>query len=1748
MKEDALWLSRSVQVEEVSALRIVVLEWQTRLSARLAQGKFDERASQGWNAKQSKKGDQACGERENDHELKRRSGLLKLLMQERQYATEAAYLLAFVSTDLDDPKATRGPSQASSIRHTVMLACRDELLKAWKMDTSSPSHFVVSSVGFIESRLHELTRPAGWLEDSEEAENLELLRCQTLVVQTIHTLQALFNAFFSSSLPHADALVAWFGFMKKANFLDSLQSMHSQSADSEFHIIRSLVALVSLAALKLPEVLSAIPSWAALVNTPNENNNAQPYIRNLSCVEQITSCLWEAVAAPTLPAGPAMLAWSIILTAIAETASSSQELRDTRQSQLAIDRYEYAQRAESEGTSEAAAARAPTRRSSMSSDSSQQTFFEDVVDKVRDVTQGESSTLELAQTSVDGLKVFNTIEDLSVLFSTGISSDLGGQFGLSARSALLVLLKGSLDFVEYQEVTVDCCLTILTGGQSLWDRFDRSRGLSALEPSLAFLDDESGLMSRLWSMALHRFPFESLPLLRLCQALCIPAREVQGVVAAALQNTETLTVVHNESLSDLRPLEVGEQTTVALCNDVDLMALQFPFLIDRSLEFHRSFKSSRNQGSLGSIIIPADTPGQVLSGGKPRVIAWHHPQSLFTYFFLVVKLAFDQRSNPRELEVAAVYEVCTEIIGLLAAVMFPSGLSPRHLDPSIQEAVLQQPVSDSDSMASLILDLFESQLYRGALTFSDSVPLVLLTNCVRFTYALSFANPKRVWSFLASSCFLGMKGSESRLISAVSNLELPTGQYSLLTSSLRLFESLLHDALTYSGTRYTESRALTRFHEEDSARDPRTPAADTVKKVLVNFTRIFVDVFESSRGWKFASIEERLDLNTRICNVFDKILNTFYTVDDSRDANARLSACLAPAAEYLVEVFLARPHISLAAQALIDLILEGLETPVSTVFVRHWLKWQSHTRAALTLGTRLMRLGRFLNRHQSRLQQQLFDCIQPLTRLYAAYSGYRIGVVELLNSLVYGESEDGSEPRSLLNSIEQANMRYFVDVLSHFDYPFVRPSLEIAIWKLLSNAVSHRQQWFALYLLNGKSPREWLQNKDWEKGPPGIGRPVFRIALAQLARIANFRSDKASAVLDFIASAVDFSPAAMNMLEEHGKLDSALQIISSLTSPAASSQADPERSPHLHFQAAATAVGIIAMLQHHCNEKYVRKEDRPPILRDIIKSLDFLLNNGAKRPAYNASLHDSLKKNFDKRFPSHKLASFKKTSLNPAVLGTEFFYDVNAMRLFLRKHPSWNPRYDESITQEIARANLNLSLVQAQVNLFFAWKLLVSELDFEVREMNLSHNYYINTMKTCLEANLEGRIPERFFDDLAQARTDLALMLAQRFPRQTHRDEKIIDVLHLAWKVIQETAPNVGDALTSQDAEYVRTLLRLLYLLLGAGATIISSRDTWDKAKDETDVGLALELLDRIGSHAFRTLINALHDDPSKILPADFALINALLRSCLHFPGVDRHSQALCAIFVDNGTMRLASTLLSWADRLAANGDPVYGEISTEYLVELSRVPILAESMLVGGVLDEMLTARLFQLYRRPCGIGPFEEPARMYAIWTRGMLPLLANILSAVGAPAASDISSFLNLFQPQLERASGSFDLDAPTQPRRTGAGGITLAMVSEAQSLSLIAAILAQFREAGASAGIVGADVAELPWDGAAVRLDLETLLQRQNTLRARLVPLGAREEAWARKRPTSSGSKAESRYEEMVVKDMGITLSLLGNDDE
>lgn len=171
--------------------------------------------------------------------------------------------------------------------------------------------------------------------------------------------------------------------------------------------------------------------------------------------------------------------------------------------------------------------------------------------------------------------------------------------------------------------------------------------------------------------------------------------------------------------------------------------------------------------------------------------------------------------------------------------------------------------------------------------------------------------------------------------------------------------------------------------------------------------------------------------------------------------------------------------------------------------------------------------------------------------------------------------------------------------------------------------------------------------------------------------------------------------------------------------------------------------------------------------------------------------------------------------------------------------------------------------------------------------------------------------------------------------------------------------------------------------------------------------------------------------------------------------------------------------LYSWSDSLAIDGDPVYGELSILFLLELSTIPPMAEQLAIDGVLGQISAANITAYLRRGV-VNALVDSAgvqRCYNIWVRGILPLLLNILDAVGTSIGTEVAIFINQFPNLLKQACEAFDTPETSRTVRKGMlKQVTLRSCSEVHSLSLIVYILAGFRQA--NGGVPG--IPEVKWD--------------------------------------------------------------------
>ena len=422
----------------------------------------------------------------------------------------------------------------------------------------------------------------------------------------------------------------------------------------------------------------------------------------------------------------------------------------------------------------------------------------------------------------------------------------------------------------------------------------------------------------------------------------------------------------------------------------------------------------------------------------------------------------------------------------------------------------------------------------------------------------------------------------------------------------------------------------------------------------------------------------------------------------------------------------------------------------------------------------------------------------------------------------------------------------------------------------------------------------------------------------------------------------------------------------------------------------------------------------------------------------------------------------------------------------------------------------------------------------------------------CLASNKKSQGLEEIFQRLNQKRAELALILIQRLIKSNAAGPEMEGLLAITWETIRKSEISFQRALATGDADYYRSLLKLLFLALriqrdskpksqNAGPDFKSSLRL---TKSSSVIPTIVELVEYVVAKGIRDLAAFIHDKPDESSSGDIALLTGVLHACLRIPGVELCYSQIVSMFAANDTARVATTLFSWSDKLAIDGDPIYGELSILFLLEMSSIPSMAEQLAIDGVLGHLGAANIIAYLRRG-NVSPFADSAgiqRCYNIWVRGILPLLLNLLDAVGPSIGAEVALFLNQFPTLLRQSSEAFDTPETSRTvTKARAKHITLNICSEVHSLSLILFILNGFREEALGA----MEIPEVKWDGGAVLENVEFWLSTRAVLRERVLPMGERDVAMVRQRYDNGEFK--NKLEEKIVTEMlGIRAVLSGGE--
>jgi nuclear pore complex protein Nup188 len=1369
-----------------------------------------------------------------------------------------------------------------------------------------------------------------------------------------------------------------------------------------------------------------------------------------------------------------------------------------------------------------------------------------------------SSKLEhLAGRALIGLGVLNMMADSVKLFRLVFKGSPDAGFDDEVRVFLLQVLSYSVDagIILYNEDVFGTLLAVLDSEQP-YSIPDENRLFVSTGPSIV-----QSFVRPFLEHSLSRFPLEIAPVIRLMRALLMVG------FAQPQEYLDCLDILHKSSeYTDTLNLEFSSYETIDDVNNSDRFLIRLkselpvfiskPGIHDFAVQSNSLVPFGQTRWHISSSI-DASIIGEVRHHEpKPLIVTWEFGFNPIGYLMdcLATAVPGSRHALYASQEPLAL-EDTIDIIRLLSTVLLALKQNQGVEAFGHAHDLLNHRFCDADEekdVITLVYELFECQLQEQG----SDISIELLTVCVEFFHATAYFAANRVWSMLARSRLLDVNGTDPALVAVVTNFEMVNGSYGFLSSCLKLYNTMIDHAFSIPQSKGPSTKkSLSRLGQQTSTTVlPVLPK--TSRTVMTVFTRILVSVFENCQFWRFDRRDEQSGLNVDLMSAFNRILVSAYGFDPEKSLDTRITHPLIDAAADLTDRFLSTNF----KQSLTLPVLASISRPLPSRSMIMESQTRSSTceiQTALKLCISILHIGTHLSRPQSALESHLFKAVPTLARLFAAVSPLKPPLASLFQVLLLAVPADGVSAPSLLVHMGASTAKSFLVLLTQVNQPLGNTERDLALWRLMTSVVSSRQQWFAFYLLTGRTPRETPTARKEDAQSNGCqSQPVFKYALDQISKALSKPAELITVhMLKFVAYSYNNWPWAVSMLREHPR------FLTAITNYLGSLRRDDGAATIKSVMEALIAAEIAEILSMNLHTSRQLGDLQPAL--DLIQKLGYFKAVGFKPPFLNANMQHRLSSNVDDLYPGLKVSMFQHSQIFPTEYGNNFFYDgqtalnlMEAVAISGRKSKMPNHL---NLIRDVEMANVDMSRMQAQLVLHGKCELLaaelaqISRLDDKFELMDL----LMDIVQACL-ANVRGNcdLSASIIDKLELRRVDLIALVYQRLAeiRDPKKIRELCQFFNIIWKDVRELLSTTDTSESSEQAALRRQVIRIIFLIMQPLKNWVPSSQTRAGQKMQFTVppamdyaGQLIEVINEIVTKGFKSLANIVHQDQSACEPSDFAITTAVLQTVLKIPGVDNIHQQIALNLANSEVSRYAASLFSWSDQLLVDGDPIYGEHSILFLLELSSIAEMAETLAVEGVLSRLSSANLMALYTRKGGMGPFDKPTRLHSIWSKGILPLCLNLLDAVGGPIVPEVVSFLAQYPAQLDRLIRELQNRRNPIGPRPGDSYLTVNMASEAHSLSLIWRIVEHHRALGAAAAgsLGGVEIPVFPWDRSAAREEIEDWLGARSTLRMRLMAASERDSEWLRMKPSAKdGGKSESRLEERVWQELVGAAECLG----
>lgn len=1004
-----------------------------------------------------------------------------------------------------------------------------------------------------------------------------------------------------------------------------------------------------------------------------EDDTYDSYLLSSDVLEQIHKCITNAAGVDSESATPAILTWTLILHRMNVSYQARTEKRDNLLQQKARETFETGREARP------TTARRNSAGSIFSIESSRFDGFLENVTTPKDLGVAK----QLASAVTANGRVFDVLSNMATALGPSIEGSAAPLVSSRIRTSFLELLKVSYPVIGYRSEPVNSLLSLLSVGRNYWDLSPQDNLSSSLDILATTINDDYA-MEFYFQQALDRYPYEFLPFISLCRALCSATSliddERSELILNLLRRTPTLTFFLPKSFQSYELAHEDENTNAfRLSEEIPLISL--------------SSSWSRRYIEDDAYRIPAGTYGRFVTY-TGRLVVMDYPHSALALLGRQLEISLTREGYRTELDMLGPDEV-SEVISLLATLIRTEYIKAEKRNPSaalvlgeddlINEA--SKHISGGKDIVTVVCDTMD-YFMQDELPVAEDTAVNVLNSCIKFLDAILPTHPSRVWSYLARSELLGSDSRAGKLTKITGSLDLVAERFDFLNSSLRLFSRLVDTAMSSAVQRRAGSKATGRQRPEAN---PWLGTADKVlSKVSFSIAQASVDIFENTSTWRFSSITSRISLLHSIVPILNKMVLYSYDMGDS-PASENLTSCLRPAASYIIECFTSPATGTLRFKPLLSSFITAFTGSDSTIHPTKQQLNREQVVSVLQFSTTLLRVANYLEQSTNMIETYMFKCSTLLARLCAVSDHLRQPAMKLLEALVINAGKSPKEPPSLLGYLGPQISKSFLQQLSNLGKPFVLTEEVKTTWKFFSSILRNRQQWMSNCLLTGQTPREAMK-KDI-KGREASPDSVFAAALAKVKTLKELGPAEALVILDFVASAQNYWPWTVFTLQNDTAYLAGLRAYARDLKPSHQTVKSDVVLACNHARIAAYIAETFAMQLYHSRHL----GNAEALANDLITDLDYYLRDGVEVAGYNKSLHNNFDKNFSNKYFGCPLSNFKRTLLEPKELGKSYYYDLDRANEMLRFDPGWFGRKDNGFKTEMELANANLSLVDAQI-------------------------------------------------------------------------------------------------------------------------------------------------------------------------------------------------------------------------------------------------------------------------------------------------------------------------------------------------------------------------------------------------------------------------------------------------------------------